>query len=136
MNPFRSRSSRASNPFRAAASQSLSRMGGTSPWFRAPNPFPVTQHIREAVVVRGSPVAHEATHVASGHNPAPQLRMGQRYGGSMGIPGSFAARCGPGQTMINGRCVYTFHPPFFLRSSGCKVVCEPGHQGPCYTHCE
>jgi hypothetical protein len=49
MNPFRSRSSRATNPFRNAATQSLARMGGAPKWFRAGNPLPVTQKIREAV---------------------------------------------------------------------------------------
>ena len=49
MNPFRSRSARAGNPFRTSVTKTMARMGGTPTWFRAANPLPVTQHIREAL---------------------------------------------------------------------------------------
>ena len=47
-------------------------------------------------------------------NPMPQMRYGQRYGG-VAIAGGFATRCTKGQVLVDGRCVYAFHPPFFGR---------------------
>jgi hypothetical protein len=38
MNPFRSRSSQARNPFRAQVTRMLARMGTAPTWFRASNP--------------------------------------------------------------------------------------------------
>lgn len=48
-------------------------------------------------------------------NVAPQARAGVRYGGRTPYPGAvggFAPRCPAGTTLVNGKCVATFHPPF------------------------